>query len=98
MRVFIVDTYLGYIKHNAVDGLFVMQVNMLSVILLACKDLIADAKIGCADLVFKDICLDILTKARLILDTEQYEELKVFVAESFKDETISHSGRRIRVN
>ena len=74
-----------------------VQVCVLSEILLACKDLIADAKIGCADLVFKDICLDILAKARLVLDAEQFEELAVFVTRSLKDETVSSSGRRIRV-
>ena len=70
---------------------------MLSEILLACKDLIADAKIGCANLVFKDICLDILAKARLALIAEQFEELTVFVSENLKEEKTSVSGRRIRV-
>ena len=71
--------------------------NVLSEILLACKDLIADAKIGCADLVFKDICLDILAKARLALIAEQFEELTVFVSEKLKEEKTSVSGKRIRV-
>ena len=70
---------------------------MLSETLLACKDLIADAKIGCADLVFKDICLDILAKARLALIAEQFEELTVFVSEKLKEEKTSVSGKRIRV-
>jgi len=70
---------------------------VLSEILLACKDLIADAKIGCADLVFKDICLDILAKARLALIAEQFEELTVFVSEKLKEEKTSVSGKRIRV-
>jgi len=70
---------------------------MLSEILFACKDLITDAKIGCADLVFKDMCLDILAKARLALNAEQFEELSVFVSENLKEEKTSVSGRRIRV-
>ena len=70
---------------------------MLSEILLACKDLIADAKIGCAELVFKDICLDILAKARLALNAEQFEELTVFVSEKLKEKKTSVSGKRIRV-
>ena len=70
---------------------------MLSEILLACKDLIADAKIGCAELVFKDVCLDILAKARLALIAEQFEELTVFVSEKLKEEKTSVSGKRIRV-
>ena len=37
------------------------------VVLLVCKELIDDAKLGCAEMVFKDVCLEILAKARLIL-------------------------------
>ena len=71
---------------------------MLSeVVLLACKDLIEDAKLGCADMVFKDVCLEILAKARLVLSNEQFEELTFFVAERMKEEKISGSGRRIRI-
>ncbi|MCW4016534.1 MAG: hypothetical protein NWF06_09205 [Candidatus Bathyarchaeota archaeon] len=67
----------------------------MSEIVSACKDLIADAKLGCADLVFKDVCLDILAKARLVLNAEQFEELMVFVSESLKEEKVL--GRRVRV-
>jgi len=67
------------------------------VVLLACKDLIEDAKLGCADMVFKDVCLEILAKARLVLNNEQFEELTFFVAERMKEEKISGSGRRIRI-
>ena len=71
---------------------------MLSeVVLLACKDLIDDAKIGCADTVFKDVCLEILAKARLVLENEEFEDLTVFVAEKMQEERFSGSGRRIRV-
>jgi hypothetical protein len=65
-------------------------------ILCACKDLIADAKISCADLVFKDICLDILSKARLVLENEQFEELMEYVNESLQEET-TRPGRKIRI-
>lgn len=64
---------------------------------MACKDLIADAKIGCPDLVFKDICLDILAKARLVLTAEQFDELTIFVNENLKEERPSVLGRRIRI-
>lgn len=70
---------------------------LLSEILTSCKDLIADAKISCADLVFKDICLDILAKARLVLTAEQFEELRDFATEHLKEERASVSGRRIRI-
>ena len=70
---------------------------MSEVILSACKDLIDDAKIGCAETVFKDVCLEILAKARLVLDNEQFEELTYFVAERIKEDTIPRKGRKIRV-
>jgi len=69
----------------------------LSEILQSCKDLIADAKISCAELVFKDICLDILAKSRLVLTAEQFEELRDFATESLKEEKVAVSGRRIRI-
>jgi len=69
----------------------------LSEILQSCKDLIADAKISCADLVFKDICLDILAKSRLVLTAEQFEELRDFATETLKDEEVAVPGRRIRI-
>ena len=53
------------------DGSVRKQVRELSeVLLLVCKELIEDARIECADLVFKDICLEILAKARLVLTNE----------------------------
>ena len=59
---------------------------MLSeVLLLACKELIDDAKLGCADLVFKDICLEILAKAKQVLTPEQFEELTFYAAERIKE-------------
>jgi len=67
------------------------------VVLLACKDLIDDAKLGCADMVFKDVCLEILAKARLVLTNEQFEELTFFVAERMKEEMVPGSGRRVRI-
>ena len=71
---------------------------MLSeVVLLACKDLIDDAKIGCVDMVFKDVCLEILSRARLVLTNEQFEELTFFVAERMKEERIPGSGRKVRI-
>ncbi len=93
-----VDTDLVVIKYNGVSAfLFSVQVSVLSEILLTCKELIADAKIGCADLVFKDTCLDILAKARLVLNAEQFEELTVFVTENLTEEKASVSGIRVRV-
>ena len=70
---------------------------ILSELLAACKDLIADAKISCADLVFKDMCLDILSKARLVLENEQFDELKEYINENLQEETTSRPGRKIRI-
>jgi hypothetical protein len=67
------------------------------VVLSACKDLVDDAKIGCADMVFKDAYLEILAKARLVLSNEQFEELTSFVAEKMEEERFASSGRRIKV-
>jgi hypothetical protein len=82
-----------------VDGFIVRKlVRVLSeVVLLACKELIDDAKLGCADMVFKDVCLEILAKARLVLTNEQIEELTFFAAERMKEETVPGSGRRVRI-
>jgi len=82
-----------------VDDFIVRKlVRMLSeVVLLACKELIDDAKLGCAEMVFKDVCLEILAKARLVLSNEQFEELTFFVAERMKEERVPGSGRKVRI-
>jgi len=54
-------------------------------ILKACKELIDDAKVGCADLVFKDICLEILSRARNVLPDKEFNQLVVYVAEKMKE-------------
>ena len=93
-----VDTDLVAIKYNGGSAfLFIVQVSVLSEILLACKELIADAKVGCADLVFKDICLDILAKARLVLTNDQFEELRFFATEKMKNKPIPSPGIKIRI-
>jgi len=61
------------------------------VLLLACKELIDDAKLGCADLVFKDICLEILAKAKQILTEEQFRELSSYAAERIKEKMIRNN-------
>ncbi|TRO49724.1 hypothetical protein E2P63_08165 [Candidatus Bathyarchaeota archaeon] len=54
-------------------------------ILKACKELIDDAKVGCADLVFKDICLEILSRARNVLPDKEFNQLVVYAAEKMKE-------------
>ena len=71
---------------------------MLNEILLrACKELIDDAKLGCADLVFKDICLEILAKAKQVLLPEQFEELSFYTAERMKEKMIRNPGKKVKI-
>jgi len=54
-------------------------------ILQACKELIDDAKMGCADLVFKEICLEILARARHVLSERQFKQLVAYAAERMRE-------------
>ena len=47
----------------------------------ACKELIDDAKNGCADLVFKEICLEILSRARNVLTDSQFKKLATYAGQ-----------------
>jgi len=53
-------------------------------LLKACKELIDDARIGCTDLVFKDICLEVLSKGRAVLSDKQFENLVAYTAAKMK--------------
>jgi hypothetical protein len=53
-------------------------------ILQACKELISDAKEGCADLVFKEVCLEILSRARNVLTEKQFKQLATYASEKMK--------------
>ncbi len=64
------------------------EVKMLNeVLLMACKELIDDAKNGCADLVFKDICLEILARAKRVLTDAQFKELSYYTAERINEKS-----------
>jgi hypothetical protein len=52
---------------------------MDSEILKACKELIDDVKVGCADLVFKETCLEVLSKASSILSSQEFKQLVAYV-------------------
>ena len=67
------------------------------VLLLACKELIDDAKLGCADMVFKDICLEILAKAKQVLTREQFEELSFYAAERMKEKMLRNPGKKVKI-
>ena len=51
----------------------------------ACKELIDDAKMGCADLVFKEICLEILSRASHVLTERQFKQLVAYAAERMRE-------------
>ncbi len=51
----------------------------------SCKELIDDAKMGCADLVFKEVCLEILSRARNVLTEKQFKHLVAYAAERMKE-------------
>jgi hypothetical protein len=54
-------------------------------ILQACKELISDAKVGCADLVFKEVCLEILSRAHNVLTEKQFKQLVSYASEKMKE-------------
>jgi hypothetical protein len=54
-------------------------------ILQTCKELIDDAKMGCADLVFKEVCLEILSRARNVLTDRQFKQLVAYAAERIEE-------------
>lgn len=54
-------------------------------ILQTCRDLIDDAKSSSADLVFKETCLDILSRARNILTKRQFKQLVAYASERMKE-------------
>jgi hypothetical protein len=52
---------------------------------MACKDLIDDAKMGSSDMVFKEIVLEILARAKNVLTDNQFRELTQYAAERMKE-------------
>jgi hypothetical protein len=40
---------------------------------------------GCADLVFKEVCLEILSRARHVLTEKQFRSLVAYAAERMKE-------------
>ena len=61
---------------------------MDGVILATCRELIDDAKLGCTDMVFKDVCVELLAKAKLVLTERQFEEFSNYVAEKLKEKIV----------
>jgi len=59
-----------------------------SVLYNASKDLIDDAKAGCADLVFKEVCLEILARAKNVLDNEEFNALLKYASERMQEKAV----------
>ncbi len=59
-----------------------------SILYNACKELIEDAKTGCADLVFKEVCLEILNRAKHILDDEEFKALVKYASERMQEKAV----------
>jgi hypothetical protein len=68
---------------------------MNDVLLNACKELIDDAKMSCADLVFKESCLEILARAKNVLTNTEYEDLKEYATERIQEKTQTTPNARI---
>jgi hypothetical protein len=51
----------------------------------ACKELIDDAKIGCVDMVFKEVCLEILSRASNVLSERRFKQLVAYAAERMEE-------------
>lgn len=54
-------------------------------LLQACRELIDDAKMGCTDLVFKEISLEILSRAHNVLTERQFRQLVAYTTEKMKE-------------
>ena len=61
------------------------EIRLSEEILQACKELVDDAKKGCADLVFKEVSLEILSKASQILSEKQFKNLLTYTSNRMKD-------------
>ena len=58
---------------------------MSELIVKACKELIDDAKLGSPDLVFKEVCLDVLSRARNVLSEDEFKQLVAYATERIKE-------------
>jgi hypothetical protein len=67
-------------------------------ILEACKELIDDAKRGCADLVFKEVCLEILSRASHVLSQKQFRQLTTYATDRMKEETPFELSQELAMN
>jgi hypothetical protein len=74
------------------------EVSLNEQIFQACKELIDDAKMGCADLVFKEICLEILSRARHVLTDPQFKRLATYAAQKMNEKMPFELREELTVN
>jgi hypothetical protein len=67
-------------------------------ILEACRQLIDDAKNGCADLVFKEICLEILSRASHVLNQRHFKRLVAYAADRMKEDVPFELQQELAMN
>jgi serine acetyltransferase len=67
-------------------------------ILQACKELVDDAKQGCADLVFKEVCLEILSRASHVLTERQFKQLATYTSERMKEKMSLELQQELTMN
>jgi hypothetical protein len=67
-------------------------------ILQACKELVDDARQGCADLVFKEVCLEILSRASHVLTERQFKQLMAYASEKMREKVSFGLQRELTVN
>jgi hypothetical protein len=67
-------------------------------ILQACKELVDDAKQGCADLVFKEVCLEILSRASHVLTERQFKQLVAYASERMKEKMSFEFQQELAMN
>ena len=67
-------------------------------ILQACRELVDDAKKGCADLVFKEVCLEVLYRARQVLTEKQFKHLVAYVSEKMQEEIPFELQQKLMTN
>jgi hypothetical protein len=54
----------------------------------ACKELIDDVKLGSTDLVFKEVCLEILARAKQVLNNEEFEALVEYASGRMQEKAV----------
>ena len=67
-------------------------------ILQACIELVDDAKQGCADLVFKEVCLEILSRASHVLTERQFKQLVAYTSERMREKMSFEFKKELAVN